>query len=293
MTHRALRRAAIVSLFLIVASALALGGGRIGSTFAVFNGETTNAGSVFAAGWIGAPSAPATTVSGANVTLTWTPGAHGPITGQQLLGADNGNSSSCSSPTYGTIGSTLSATATSTTDTGRGSSANGHWFCYAMRSVTASSWTAQTAAAPVRIGFFMTGIAIGASGGTVDNNDTVAITFNQQPSTPTVSRVCVFASAKTLILGDTSSTCSSTGDSYTVGKLVTTGSVTNDNNYGATISRSGNTLTVTISGNNTPATSVGSGTWTFTPAALTSAAGSAALCTSSGSNCLPTPTGNF
>jgi hypothetical protein len=293
VSDRALRRAAIVSLVLVACCVLALAGGRIGSTFAVFNGETTNPGSVFAAGWIGAPSAPATSVNGANVTLTWTPGTHGPITGQQLLGADNGNSSTCSNPSYSTIGSTLSATATSTTDTGRGSSANGHWFCYAMRSVTASSWSAQTAASPVRIGFFMTGISIGSSGGTINKNDTVAITFNQQPNTPSVSRVCVFASAKTIILGDTSSSCSSTGDSYTVGKLVTTGTVTHNNNYSAGVSRSGNTLTVTISSNASTATTVGSGSWTFTPGSLTSSSGSASVCTSSGSNCLPTPSGNF
>jgi hypothetical protein len=237
-------------------------------------------------------------VSGNDVSLTWTPGTHGPVTGQQLVGVDNGNTSTCTGVTYSLI-STLSATATTTTDTGRGSSANGHYYCYAVVSTSGtatapSSWTAQTAAAAVRVGFYMTSITIGTSGGTINQNDTVAIAFNQQPNLPSVSRVCVFASSRTIIVGDTSSTCSSVNDSYTVGKLVSSTSLTNNNNYGASISRTGNTLTVRITANATTATTEsGTPSWTFTPAAITSATGSAALCTASASNCLPSPSGKF
>ena len=43
-----------VALVVLSCTALALATGVVGSTFALFNAETQNAGSAFAGGWIGA-----------------------------------------------------------------------------------------------------------------------------------------------------------------------------------------------------------------------------------------------
>jgi len=294
MSPTALRRAVGLSALLIVLS-LALGYVHVGGTFAIWDGETTNAGSAFAAGWVG----PATSIgtpapSGYGASLTWTPGTDGPVTGQELDSVDGGTGASASCGTYGLAATMSSATTSSYTASGT-SAANGHWWCYRLVSTSATAWTASATFAPVRVGLIPTAVAFAngatATSGTIDAGDTITIAFNQNVTTVSGSNVCVFSGASgagAILIGDT--TCSSAAtDAYTIGRLT-----------GLTIGGSGSqSLTATISAAGTQVsvavTQTGptvSGTSTFTASTgITSSTGSAAACTAA--NCLVTATGGF
>src|SRR5215470_3769824 len=126
MRQSALRRAVGASVVLI-ASALLFGNGVLGTTLALFNGETTNNDSAFAGGWIGAATVQTPTPSGYDIKLAWTAGTHGPVTGQQIQGVNNTTSSNCTGAAYALLtGGTLSATATTFTHTNVGSTINGN-----------------------------------------------------------------------------------------------------------------------------------------------------------------------
>src|ERR1700690_3378569 len=95
----------------------------VGSTSALFNGETKNAGSGFAGGWVGAPSAASASALGYDMSLAWTVGTHGPVTGQQLYGVDNGTtslSSNCTGAAYSLLTTLASASTAAYTDSSRG-----------------------------------------------------------------------------------------------------------------------------------------------------------------------------
>src|SRR6478672_6760577 len=210
--RKPLHRAAGTGALLLVALAIATTG-KVGTTFAFFDGETSNGNSAFAGGWIDPPTALTATPSGYDAVLNWAPGTHGPVTGQQLYGVNNLTNSNCTGAAYATIGSALTTAATTTTDASRGTAANnGNWFCYQMVSTSATVWTAQMSTA-MQLGLVANGVstanaaakctgAPNVAAGTIDCNDKITITFNQKPIVPTGSiQVCVFAPG-TIMLGN-------------------------------------------------------------------------------------------
>ena len=87
------------------------------------------------------------------MALAWTPGTHGPVTGQQLFGVDNTTSSNCTGAAYGLLATMASATTAAYTDASRGSLAtDGHWFCYELVSTSGTVWTAATPLAAMMAG---------------------------------------------------------------------------------------------------------------------------------------------
>jgi hypothetical protein len=101
------------SPYVVLACAVLFAAGAVaaGSTLASFSAETDNNTSTFPGGWIGAASGLAASASGTDGSLTWTPGTHGPVTGQQLYALDNGSSSSCPANGY-TLNHTMAAAST-------------------------------------------------------------------------------------------------------------------------------------------------------------------------------------
>jgi hypothetical protein len=299
VSRKALRQA-VLAIVILAALVLALSSGTVGSTFALFNGETQNAGTSFAGGWIDPPAALTATAAGYDVALAWTPGTHGPVTGQKLYGVDNTTSSSCTSVTYAPIGTLAAATTAAYTDSSRGTAANnGNWFCYQLVSTSATVWTAPTNQA-VQLGLVATGIAIANVGtnNSINANDTITITFNQQTNLPAsgTTKVCVLTAGK-IIIGATSggSSCAS-GDGYSGGVItgVTIGSnrVYQSSTFTTTATAPWR-LTITLVGTGT---STYSGTATLTPASgILSAATThqATLCTAAAATCRPATTTHF
>lgn len=290
MSPTALRRAVGLSVTLIALS-LGLGYAHVGGTFALWNGETANKDSAFAAGWVGPPTSLGTpTAAGYGASLAWTPGTHGPVTGQQLYSVDGGTGGSASCGTYTLAATMASASTAGYTATGT-SGANGHWWCYKLFSTSATAWTASATFTPIRVGLIPTGVVIanGGTAGKIDNKDTITITFNQNVGTAAGTKVCTFPGTSgggTILLGD--STCSTTADAYTVGKItgVTVGGARQSLNATTTVSGTQVTFKVTQNGQTV------SGTATFTASSsITSSTGSAAACTAS--NCVLTASGGF
>jgi hypothetical protein len=136
------RTSRLVTAVVIAAAAGALLSVRpLGTTFAVFNGETENAGSAFALNWVTAPSGASAIQSSDDVDLRWTVG-HG--TAQELDIVDNGSNSDCDGVDYSS-GDTVSLGAgdDSYTDTDRAVGHAGDLICYAIVS-TVATWRAQT-----------------------------------------------------------------------------------------------------------------------------------------------------
>lgn len=298
MIQKALRQATL-ALVTLSSVSLVLSTGVVGSTDALFNGETQNAASSFAGGWVDAPSALTATASGYDVALGWTPGTHGPVTSQQLNGVDNGTNSNCTGASYGPVTSLTSAAA-AYTDANRGSTLNGHWYCYQLISNSATVWNAQ-ATQKLQVGLLTTGIAIANVGtnNTINANDTVTLTFNQKTNLAAsgTTKVCVMPGK--IIFGDTAggNACAS-GDGYTVGVITgptIVGSQVYRNSTFTTTGTSPFTMTITLVGGGT---ATYSGTATFTPSAsLLSSATThqATMCTtnSAGAVCQPTTTTHF
>lgn len=305
MRNGALRRAVGASVVLS-AAALLLGNGVVGTTFALFNGETSNPNSAFAGGWVDTPSAATAAASGYDVSLTWTAGTHGPVTGQQLNGIDNGTNSNCTGAAYSLITGSLTASTTAYTDASRGTAgSNGDWFCYQLVSTSATVWTAPLALPAVQLGLVATGVTIANAGtaNTIEKNDTITITFNQRTNLTTASvKVCPFTTG-VMLIGDTSNgaNCGAATDPYTIAKLTLSGSTitTNLNFKSSTVALSTSapwTATITLAGVNTTAAMTGSPTWTLTGSSsvLSNATvHQATLCSASASTCQPTTTTNF
>ena len=300
MRWRPLRRAATAYVIAIGMVTL-LSGGLIGGTFALFSAETTNNASTFAGGWIGPPTLLTPTPSGYTMGLTWVPGTHGPVTGQQLYGVDNANTSSCTGVTYAAIGSAMTASAATYTDTSRGTAANnGDWFCYQLVSTSATSWTASTVQ-PVQLGLVATSILWTnvTTPGTLTNGDQLTITFNQQTNLAASGTISVCARTTGGIRIGATGGCSNTiGVNIGVisGGVVGANKGFTSSGY-VTTAAAPFTLTVTFggSGGGTPGTSF-SGTSTFTgPASSGTSVKSsltpvAVLCARAVSACQPTTT---
>jgi hypothetical protein len=301
----ALRRA-VGAAIVLAAAALLLGNNVIGSTLALFNGETSNASSAFAGGWVGAPTAATATASGYDVGFAWTPGTHGPVTGQQLFGVDNGTNSNCTGAAYVLLATLASASTAAYTDASRGTLANdGNWFCYQLVSTSATSWTAPFSFAAMQLGLVTTAVQITNVGtaNRIEKNDTIKLTFNQRTNLGTGNiKVCVYTTGA-ILLGDTQNgnNCGTASDGFTVGRLTLTGatipSALNFNASTVALSASAPwTMTITLAGTNSTANMTGTPTWTLngSPSILSFATThQATMCSTATTTCRPTTTTNF
>lgn len=303
MRTNALRRA-VSALVALAAIGLLLGNGVVGTTFALFNGETTNAGSAFAGGWVGAPSAATATATGYDVALAWTAGTHGPVTGQQLYGVDNTANSNCTGAAYALLATMASATTAAYTDASRGTAVNnGDWYCYQLVSTSATSWTAPLSLAAVQLGLVTTAVQITNNGtaNRIQSGDTIKLTFNQRTTVGTANiRVCVFTNG-TILLGDTTAGCTASTDTYTVAKLVVTGAtIPTAINFGSsTVTRTTTspfTMTISLAGSATVANMTGTASWKLTgSSSIVSFATThqATMCSAATTTCQPTTATNF
>jgi hypothetical protein len=309
MRTNAVRRA-VSAVVVLAAMALLLGNGVVGTTFALFNGETQNANSAFAGGWVGAPSAATATASGYDVALAWTVGTHGPVTGQQLYGVDNTTNSNCTGAAYAlltTTPTTLAAATATYTDPSRGTVSNdGDWYCYEIQSKSATSWTAPFDLAAIQLGLVTTAVQITNNGtaNRIQSGDTIKLTFNQRTTVGTGNvRVCVFTNG-TILVGDTTAGCTASTDTYTVAKLVVTGAtIPTAINFGSsTVTRTTTspfTMTISLAGSATVANLTGTPTsWKLTgSSSIVSFATThqATMCSSVavGNSCQPTTATNF
>jgi hypothetical protein len=304
----ALRRA-VSAAVVLAAVALLLGNGIVGTTSALFNGETQNANSAFAGGWIGAPSAATATATGYDVALAWTVGTHGPVTGQQIYGLDNGTSSNCTGAAYSvltTTPATLAAATATYTDPSRGTVANnGNWYCYEIMSESATSWTAPFDLAAMQLGLVTTAIQITNVGtaSRIEKNDTIKLTFNQRTNVGTGNiKVCVYTTG-VILLGDTAGGggCGAATDTYTVGKLVVTGATIPSalSFTASTVTRTTVapwTMTITLAGTNSTANMTGTASWKLTgSSSILSFATThqATMCSAAATTCQPTTATNF
>lgn len=100
----------------MLAAAVLFGAGAItvGSTLANFSSEADNGTATFPAGYIGPATGLSVTPSGYDSQLAWTPGTHGPVTGQQLYYEDNGSSASCPANGYSTTNMASASTSSYT-----------------------------------------------------------------------------------------------------------------------------------------------------------------------------------
>ena len=304
MGRNALRRAAGACVVLVTA-ALLLGNGVVGSTFALFNGETTNASSAFAGGWVDAPTAATATPSGYDMNLAWTAGTHGPVTGQNVNGVDNGTSSNCTGAAYALI-SAQTAAATSYSDASRANAGNnGDWFCYQLVSTSATVWTSPLALAAAQIGLVTSGVSIanaGGTAGTMQTGDTITLTFNQRTTIPAGTiKVCAFTATKTILLDDqkNGNTCgTAAADGYGIAQLTTAATISADTKFTATVTVTTTapyTATITL-GAGTSVTIGASPTWSATPAGTILSfitTHQATMCTAATTNCKPTTTSTF
>jgi hypothetical protein len=286
---------------LLFASGLAAGG----TTLASFTAETENATATFSGGWIGTASNPTVAPSGYDGQLAWTPGQHGPVTGQQLWGYDDGASSTCPASGYTQLAAMASATTDTYTDPHSTNALNGHYYCYEMVSTSAGGWTATGSFPATQLGLVATGASITNHGtaGYVDVTDVITITFNQQTNYPTTSqtvRVCAFT-AGVVILGDTSGGCNGTGDAYSIGRLaLSSGSLAGNQTYASSTAIASTsapwTITVTLAGAGAADQKNGAGSWSLTPSTSVrsqAATHQATACTNATYNCTPTETGGF
>lgn len=273
MIRKALRRATTRQRIFVIALLLFVAGlfGSVGVTSAFFQAELDTKTATFAGGYLATPTIggvlPNTsTSSGYDGVLTWTNGTDQTTTDneiQQVLGADQGSTSNCTGAVYSTtVASSLTSptttAATTYTDSNRGSSLNGHWYCYEVvhgwPNTTAPSWTAA-ATTNVQLGLIPISVAISGNGnGKLGSGDSIVITYNQPVSTSIVngsSGSCQFRVSNNndvTYLGDT--TCTSQSDSYTLGKLTGLTNGTGTNACTGTIAVSGNQVTYTATCSN-------------------------------------------
>jgi hypothetical protein len=313
VSRKARNRAAAAAVTALVAG-IVLAGGQVTGAFALFTGETQNQASTFSGGWIPAPSSLSDSVTGGSnstISLTWTSGNStvmpngntNPVTAQQLKLADGGSGGSASCGTYNNEGSQLGAAATSTTDN-LGSVPAANWLCYQMVSESGTSgagpWTSSATFGSIRL---LAPISVafaehGGHAGSIENADTITITYNQSiTQSPSSIRVCAFA-AGSILIGDTSGGCNGVGDATSVGKITSLAIGANLNFKTTSTSVLGAVLTITLGGENSGTTgrTTVSGTGTFTPAGtgVASSPGGLNVCTSSSSpTCTVSTSGAF
>jgi hypothetical protein len=308
MIRRPLLTAVGVAVLCAAASVATLLGGRVGTTLALFNGETQNAGSAFAAGWIDPPTGLTATASGNNVDLAWTAGTHGPPAGQRIAAVSTGTSASCTGQTLAAVASigwvagansyVDAGGASSGSGSGRGTAANaGDFYCYQVASTYGTQWSSPSTAVSTVVGLVATNLAIanGGTSGRIGNGDRITITFNQKttlPTTATTSKVCIRTTG-VVYLGDTATTCG-TSDNPTIATLtgLTIGSnVTFASSTVAASAAAPWTATITLGGGSNSTVS-GTATLAATSATTTKTptppANQATLCSLAKATCRPT-----
>jgi hypothetical protein len=257
-----------------------------------FTGETQS-GVTFAGGWIGQASGLSVTPSGYDAVLNWTPGTHGPVTGQQLWSLDNGTSSTCPASGFTQL-SPAPTVSQSTYTKSNTSSVSGHWLCFQAVSTSASSWTATSNFPATQLGLVAKSVAITNSGtaNKLTTGDKITITFNQNvapSSVPTTTAVCTGVVATQIYVGDT--TCSNTSDPITIGIISGFSVSGGKQKLTSTAAVSGATVTITVGQNGQ--TMTGSAT-SFVPATtILSAATTDQALACNAANCQPVPTGGF
>lgn len=299
MRLSALRRARVILMVLLACGVFAAG---VGSTYAWLDAETTNAGSAVAAGWIGPATGLGATFSRYNVTLSWT-NATTLVNSQQLLGYDAGTTAGTTcAPKYSTTyATTITNIANNTThtyaDANRGSSINGHYYCYELvgKSNTYTAWQSAVTL-PTIVGFAATGLSLGNGDGTLGNNDTIVITWNQRTNiTTTSTAVCTYTDG-TILIGETSCPASDTGAAYSIAKLTGVSGISATQAFTASTvaSTTSSPFTTTITLKNGANLTVTGSTWTATPSSTvrSNATPAITVCTSGGS-CTPTTTTQF
>jgi hypothetical protein len=239
------------------------------------------------------PALATPTPSGYDALLAWTPGTHGPVTGQQVWAIDNGTSSTCPSSGF-TLAATMASASTNTYTVSNNSGVNGHWLCYQLMSTSASSWTATVNFSAAQLGLVAKTVVITNSGtaNKLTSGDKITITFNQNvlaSSVPASTAVCTGVVATQIYVGDT--TCSNTSDTITIGVINGISVSGGKQKLTSTASVSGAVVTITI-GQNGQTTSAAP--TSFVPAStILSAATTDQATACVAANCQPVPTGGF
>ena len=300
MRFGGMRRARVALVGLLACGVFAAG---VGSTFAWLDAETTNGGSAVAAGWIGPATGLAATFSKYNVTLAWT-NATTLVNSQTLLGYDAGTTAgtTCAAKYSTSYTTTITNIANNTThtyaDANRGSSINGHYFCYELlgNSNTYTAWKSAVTL-PTVVGLAATGLSIGNSDGALANNDTIVITWNQQTNLSTTSTaVCTYTDG-TILIGETSCPSTDTSATYSIAKLTGASSISAKQTFAtSTVSSSTTapfTTTITLKNGASSLTVTGS-SWTATPSSSiqSNATPRISICATGGS-CTPSTTSTF
>ena len=189
---------------------------------AIFTADTENPDSTAAGGWIPAPSGTSDVVGGAaneERDLTWTSGASAgspspnPVAGQTILAADGGSGSSASCGSYTAI---ATPTAGDTTYADSASTPAADWWCYAVVSDSAGSWTSDVVAFPpirLLVPISATLAEGGGHAGGIENGDTITITYNQDvkaAGTTIAIRAC--KNQGTIVIGSTCGGAPSVGE---------------------------------------------------------------------------------
>lgn len=309
MSRKARTRAAVAAIVLLVAGG-ALTYGQATGTLAIFTAETENPNTAALGGWIPAPSAAASSLTGSTPWsqehLAWTSGnsaaspSPNPVTGQTILYADGGSGASASCGSYSSF-STTTAAATTADVTGTNLA---DWWCFEVQSTstsatTSGAWTSDVVTFTPRQILVPVSVAMANNGGTAsrpDTNDTIIITFNQNINTPTANHFCLVNSGSNdvIFIGDTraSGTCAAT-DTYTIGKIT---GLTASGSIGAlaeSVSVSGRVLTITISANGNKNATFSSPVF-VSGTGVTAITGSQTACVSTASpDCTVSPTGGL
>jgi hypothetical protein len=296
----AMRRARVALAVLLACGVFAAG---VGSTFAWLDAETTNAGSAVAAGWIGPATGLGATFSRYDVTLGWT-NATTLVNSQRLLGYDAGTTAgtTCAPKYSASYATTITNIANNTThtyaDANRGSTINGHYYCYELLGISNTYTNWQSAVTlPTVVGLAATGLSVGNGNGSLANNDTITITWNQRTNlTTTSTAVCTYTDG-TILVGET--TCPSTDASatYSIAKLTGASSISAKQTFSSSTVSSTTTApfttTITLKNGASSLTATGS-SWTATPSSSiqSNATPRISICVSGGS-CTPSTTTTF
>lgn len=290
-----MRRRAAVAAAIVLALGYALATGGVPGVGAIFTADTENPSSASRGGWIPAASGASSSLDGSPYSqehLGWVsghsatmPSGSNPVTGQTILYADGGSGSSASCGSYSSV-STISATTTSADLTGADIS---DWWCFEVYSTSASSWVSGTASFTAQRLFVpmpTVTLADNVFNGYAYNGDSIAITFNQNVSSPGTIEVQLCSSG-TIQIG--SSSCGTAGSVGTITGLSING---NQSYPRSTSAVSGSTLTVTLGGLRRFGFVKVSGTGSFTAGGSATSSGGQHACTSS-SLCSVAASGSF
>jgi hypothetical protein len=187
---------------MVIGLALMMTSGFITGTSASFNASASNRNSSYATASLTAPSALAASVSGNDVSLSWSAGSFGGGTGfghriqTRSMGVQADPRDGQSTPgtcaatdTFSTTAVRTNAATTTATHTGASSSANaGSWLCYRAdteypANPSPAQWFSQTGnpVAAVMVGHVVRSVsaANGGTAGSVGQGDVFTFTFNQ------------------------------------------------------------------------------------------------------------------